>query len=88
MYEIRIYISGHTKKSANIIDNLRKLLNSELEDQYSLEIIDVLEKPELAVRDKVLATPTLAKVSPLPLRRIIGDISDKEKILTWLNLQN
>ena len=88
MYEIRIYISGRTKKSANIIDNLRKLLNSELEDQYSLEIIDVLEKPELAVRDKVLATPTLAKVSPLPLRRIIGDISDKEKILTWLNLQN
>ena len=88
MYEIRIYVSGQTQKSAKIIENLRKFLDSELKDQYSLDIIDVLQKPELAERDKVLATPTVAKVSPLPLRRIVGDLSDKEKVLAGLNLPN
>ena len=88
MFEIRIYISGQTKKSATIIEKLRKVLDSELKGQYSLEIIDVLEKPELALRDRVLATPTVAKVSPLPLRRIVGDLSDKEKVLAGLNLLN
>jgi circadian clock protein KaiB len=88
MYEIRIYVSGQTQKSAKTIENLRRVLDSELKNQYSLDIIDVLEKPELAERDKVLATPTVAIVSPLPLRRIVGDLSDKEKVLAGLNLLN
>lgn len=88
MHEIRIYISGQTQKSAKTIENLRKFLDSEIKDQYSLNIIDVLEKPEIAERDKVLATPTVAKVSPLPLRRIVGDLSDKEKVMAGLNLLN
>jgi circadian clock protein KaiB len=68
------------------IANLRRICEQELGGQYQLEIIDVLEHPDLAEEDKVLATPTLIKQLPPPLRKVIGDLSDKEKVLLGLEL--
>ena len=69
------------------IDNLRRICEQELEGLYELELIDVLEFPQLAEDEKILATPTLIKQLPPPLRRVIGDLSDKEKVLFGLEVQ-
>jgi circadian clock protein KaiB len=69
------------------IANLRRICEQELDGQYQLEIIDVLEHPQLAEDDRVLATPTLIKQLPPPLRKVIGDLSDKEKVLLGLELR-
>jgi circadian clock protein KaiB len=85
-FELYLYISGETPSSVAGAYNLRVLLDKELEGQYSLEVINVLENPQRAQEDKILATPTLAKASPPPEKRVIGDLSDKERILTALGL--
>jgi circadian clock protein KaiB len=69
------------------IENLRRVCDKDLPGQYELQVIDVLKNPELAEKDKVLATPTLIKQLPPPLRRVIGDLSDSEKILLGLELR-
>lgn len=69
------------------IENLRRICEKDLKDHYDLEVIDVLKNPELAEQDKILATPTLIKQLPPPLRRVIGDLSDSEKVLLGLELQ-
>ena len=69
------------------IENLRRVCEKDLPGQYELQVIDVLKNPELAEKDKVLATPTLIKQLPPPLRRVIGDLSDSEKILLGLELR-
>ncbi len=86
MYEIRIYISGHTLKSTRLVEDFRKLLDEELKELYSLEVIDIIENPQLAEESMILATPTVEKASPLPTRKIIGDLSDKERILFGLGI--
>ena len=88
MYKVKLYLymSGETPPSVASAYNLRVLLDKELKDQYSLEVIDVLDNPQRADEDNILATPTLVKASPLPERRVVGDLSDKEKILTALGL--
>lgn len=67
--------------------NLRRICNEDLDHEYELEVIDVRERPELAERDKILATPTLIKQLPPPLRRLIGDLSDREKVLLGLEVR-
>ena len=84
---LKLYITGQTPKSQRAIANLRRLCDEELQGQYELDIIDILERPQLAEDEKILATPTLAKELPPPLRRIIGDLSDKDKVLLGLDLQ-
>ena len=69
------------------IENLRRICEKDLKGRYDLEVIDVLKNPELAEQDKILATPTLIKQLPPPLRRVIGDISDAEKVLLGLELR-
>jgi circadian clock protein KaiB len=69
------------------IANLQRICEQELEGKYELEIIDVLESPQLAEDEKILATPTLIKQLPPPLRRVIGDLSDKEKVLFGLEVR-
>jgi circadian clock protein KaiB len=69
------------------IANLRRICEQDLRGQYDLEIIDVLEHPEVAEREKILATPTLIKQLPPPLRRVIGDLSDKDKVLLGLEVR-
>jgi circadian clock protein KaiB len=68
------------------VANLRRICESELGAQYDLEIIDVLEHPQIAEDQRILATPTLVKQLPLPLRRVIGDLSDRDKVLLGLEL--
>lgn len=83
---LRLYITGQTPKSERAVANLRRICQEDLQDEYHLDIIDVLERPELAEDEKILATPTLIKELPPPLRRIIGDLSIKEKVLLGLDL--
>ena len=84
---LRLYITGQTPRSVRAIANLRRVCEQELEGQYEIAIIDVLERPQLAEDEKILATPTLIKELPPPLRRVIGDLSDTERILLGLDLR-
>ncbi|QWR78469.1 circadian clock protein KaiB [Candidatus Magnetomonas plexicatena] len=86
-FVLKLYITGKTPKSERAIANLKSLCEEELQNQYEMIIIDVLERPQLAEDEKILATPTLIKALPPPLRRIIGDLSDTEKVLLGLDLQ-
>jgi circadian clock protein KaiB len=81
-----LYVTGKTSKAEIAIANLRRICDEELPGKYELEIIDVLEQPQLAEDEKILATPTLIKKLPPPLRRVIGDLSDREKVLLGLEV--
>lgn len=85
-YLLRLYITGNSINSQRAIANLLKLCREELNNQYQVEIIDVLEEPHKAEQEKILVTPTLIKQLPPPLQRIIGDLSNKEKVLGGLDL--
>ena len=85
-YKLRLFVTGSTPRSTRAIANMRKICDENLAGQYDLEIIDVYEHPD-ATRDlQIVATPTLVKILPEPLRRIIGDLSDKERVLAGLNI--
>ncbi len=86
MYELKLYVVGQTPKSVEIIEELVKLLEDALDSHYHLNVIDVVESPQLAHKDNILATPTLQKVLPEPVRTIVGDLSDKETVLLALGL--
>ena len=85
-YRLRLYITGATPNSARAIINLKEFCESYLKDNYELDIIDVYQQPLVAKADQVIAIPMLVKLSPLPARRLIGDMSDKEKIFRGLSL--
>ncbi len=85
-YILKLYITGRTLRTERAIFTLQRLCDENLKERYELLIIDVLEKPHLAEMDKVLATPTLIRELPLPRRRIIGDLSDTQKVLSALGL--
>ena len=87
IFLLKLYITGQTPKSERAISNIRRICEQELEGQYELVVIDVLERPQLAEDEKILATPTLTRELPPPLRRIIGDMSDTEKVLLGLDIQ-
>jgi circadian clock protein KaiB len=87
-YLLKLFIAGMTPRSEQCIANLRSLFVRELAEEYELEVIDVLERPQLAEDEKILATPTLIKKLPPPVRRIIGDLSDSEKVLIGLDLKS
>jgi circadian clock protein KaiB len=87
-YLLKLYVTGQTPRSRRAIDNLQRICEDELRGQYEMHIIDVLERPQLAEDEKILATPTVVKELPLPIRRIIGDLSDAEKVLLGLDLQS
>ena len=83
---LKLYVTGQTPNSRKAIKNLKAILDKELQGIYTMKVIDVLKHPQLAEEDKILATPTLTKVLPPPVRKIIGDLSDKEKVLLGLDL--
>ncbi|MDG4555756.1 MAG: circadian clock protein KaiB [Candidatus Competibacter sp.] len=87
-FVLKLYITGHTPQSERAIGNLRRICETELQDQFEMEVIDVLEHPQLAENDRIIATPTLVKSLPPPLRRVIGDLSDKERVLLGLDLKS
>jgi circadian clock protein KaiB len=86
-WELRLYIAGNTAKSMTALANLRKYCEEHLPDQYTLEIIDLLVQPQLAAGDQIFAIPTLVRKMPVPIRKIIGDLSNEEKVLVGLNLR-
>jgi circadian clock protein KaiB len=85
-YVLRLYVTGHTPRAQLAIENLRRICDEDLHGQYELQIIDVLANPQLAEDEKILATPTLIKQLPPPLRRVIGDLSDRDKVLLGLDV--
>lgn len=85
-YLLKLYVTGQTPRSLRAIANLRGLCENDLGGRYEMVVIDVLEQPQLAEDEKILATPTLVKELPPPLRRIIGDLSDVERVLLGLDL--
>lgn len=85
-YILHLYISGNTKRSNNAILNLKKVCDEYLKGRYELEVIDIYQQPSLARQDQILATPTLVKHLPLPVRKVIGDLSEIERILVGLDI--
>ena len=85
-YILRLYITGMTKRSARAIENLRTFCEKHLAGHYELQVIDVYQQPELARTEQIVAVPTLIKKLPLPLRRLIGDMSDEERVLVGLDI--
>ncbi|GAX40447.1 circadian clock protein KaiB [Tolypothrix sp. NIES-4075] len=85
-YVLKLYVAGNTANSVRALKILKNILDQEFQGIYALKVIDVLKNPQLAEEDKILATPTLSKILPPPVRKIIGDLSDREKVLIGLDL--
>jgi circadian clock protein KaiB len=85
-YVLRLYISGTTTRSVKALKNIKKICEENLQGRYELEVIDVYQKPEIILAEHILAIPTLIKKLPEPLRKIIGTLSNKEKILLGLDI--
>ncbi len=85
-YTLRLYVSGITPRSRIAIQNIRKICEENLKGRYDLEVIDIYQQPDLIREEQILAAPTLIKKLPLPLRKIIGDMSNTERILVGLDL--
>ncbi len=86
-YILRLYITGSTSRSVLALTNLKKICDEYLEGRYELEVIDLYQMPTLAKDEQIIAAPTLIKKLPLPFRRIIGDMSNVEKVLMGLDLK-
>ena len=84
---LKLYISGRTKSSERAIATLKRICEEDFAGKYELEVIDVLEHPEAAREERIMVTPTLIKKLPPPMRRIIGDLTDKSKILLGLDIK-
>src|SRR4030042_1400621 len=85
-YLLKLFITGQTPKSESAISDLHRICEEEFQNQYELIVVDILKRPQLAEDEKILATPTVIKELPPPIRRIIGDLSDKEKVLLGLDV--
>jgi len=86
-YVLRLYVTGMTPKSTQAIQNIKEICDEELHGRFDLEVIDIYQRPLLAQGEQIIATPTLIKKLPLPLRRFIGDMSDTERIVLGLDLR-
>ena len=85
--QLRLYIAGTTPRSITALNNLKKICEEHLNGRYTIEVIDLLKKPQLAKGDQILAIPTLVRNLPTPMRKIIGDLSNTEKVLIGLDLR-
>ena len=86
-WQLRLYVAGQTAKSIAALDNLRRLCEEHLAGRYTIEVIDLLVNPRLAAGDQILAVPTLVRKFPEPIRKIIGDLSNEERVLVGLDVQ-
>ena len=87
MYHLRLYVAGQSPKSVRAVENLRRVCEEHLPGRYEIELVDLVENPHLARSDEIIAVPTLIRKLPEPVRRIIGDLSDTEKVLIGLQLR-
>jgi circadian clock protein KaiB len=85
-YVLRLYVAGNTPRSQSAIENIHKICEEHLKGRYQLEVIDIYQQPSLARGEQIIAAPTLVKYLPLPLRKMIGDLSKEERILVGLDL--
>ena len=85
---LRLYVAGSTLKTERLINTLRDICDSELAGEYELDVIDVTKQPQLAEDQRIIAIPTLIRVLPEPIRRVIGDLMDKDTVLIGLDLQS
>jgi circadian clock protein KaiB len=83
---LRLYVAGQSPKALTAFTNLKKICEEQLEGKYSIEVIDLLINPQLGNEDQILALPTLVRKLPVPVRKIIGDLSDTERVLVGLDL--
>lgn len=86
-YVLRLYVAGQSARSVNAIANLKRVCEEHLRGRYAIEVIDLLERPQLARGDQILAVPTLVLRLPEPVRRIVGDLSNTERVLVGLDLR-
>jgi circadian clock protein KaiB len=86
-FDLRLYVAGQTAKSRTALNNLRQICETHLAGQYRIEIIDLLKTPQLAAGDQILAVPTLVRRLPEPIKKIIGDLSNEERVLVGLDVQ-
>ncbi len=86
VYVLKLYITGQTASSQKALADIKRICEAEMKGRYQLKIIDVLKKPHLAREDRILATPTLIKQLPPPLRKLVGDLSNKDRVLLGLDL--
>lgn len=86
-WELRLYVAGQTDKSIRAINNLSRICKEHLDGRYSIEIIDLLQRPQLAAGDQILAVPTLVRRLPEPIKKIIGDLSSEERVLVGLDIR-
>jgi circadian clock protein KaiB len=86
-YLLRLFVTGNTPQSSRAIANIKNICEEHLKGRYELEVVDLYQQPELAKEEQILAAPTLIKKLPLPLRRIIGDLSNSERLIVGLDLQ-
>ena len=87
VYDLRLYVAGQTPKSMEAFENLKKIAEEHLKGRYKIEIIDLMKNPQLARGDQIIATPTLVRKLPEPIRKIIGDLSNKERVLVGLDIR-
>ena len=87
-YNLRLYVAGQTPKSLAAISNLKQICEQHLAGMYTIEVIDLLTRPQLAAGDQILAVPTLVRRLPPPIKRIIGDLSDSERVLVGLDIRS
>ncbi|GAB3638220.1 circadian clock KaiB family protein [Hymenobacter arcticus] len=86
-WELRLYVAGQTAKSIAALANLRRYCEQHVPGQYQLEVIDLLQQPQLAEGDQILAIPTVVRKMPEPIRRVIGDLSNEERVIVGLDLR-
>ena len=86
-WSLRLYIAGQTPKSVAALANLRRICDEHMNGEYEVEVIDLMESPHLAQKDQIVAIPTLVRQLPEPLKRIIGDLSNTQRVLVGLDLQ-
>ena len=86
-WELRLYVAGQTPRAVTALDNLKKLCEEHLTGCYRIEVVDLLKNPQLARGDQIIAVPTLVRKLPEPMKKIIGDLSDKERVLVGLDLR-
>jgi circadian clock protein KaiB len=86
-WQLRLYVAGQTAKSIAALDNLKRLCETHLAGRYAIEVVDLLVNPRLAAGDQILAVPTLVRKFPEPIRKIIGDLSNEERVLVGLDVQ-
>ena len=88
LWELRLYVAGQSPKSLAAVTNLRQLCETHLDGKYRIEVIDLIQNPQLAAGDQIVAIPTLVRKLPEPIRKIIGDLSNTERVLVGLQLRS